>query len=86
MTYAIQAIAGVVIAVAAVAVVAWRRAKKKVVQKLGLEERTKKEVEDDFSIINDEDTSSDTVEAADVAEAAETTGAENTDAENAEIK
>ncbi len=54
MTYAIQAVAGVVIAVAAVVVVAWRRAKKKVVEKLGLEDKAKKEQEDEICIIDDE--------------------------------
>lgn len=42
MTYAVQAIAGVVIAVGAVVVVFWRRAKKKVADKLGLEEKSKR--------------------------------------------
>lgn len=54
MTYAIQAVAGVVIAVGAVVAVAWRRAKKKVVEKLGLEETTKKELEEEICIVEDE--------------------------------
>ena len=53
-TTAIQAVAGVVIAIAAVVAVAWRRAKKKVVEKLGLEEKITKEQEDEIQIIEDE--------------------------------
>ena len=59
MTYAVQAIAGVVIAVGAVVVVFWRRAKKKVADKLGLEEKSKKEVEDDIQIIEESNESTD---------------------------
>ena len=59
MTYAVQAIAGVVIAVGAVVVVLWRRAKKKVADKLGLEEKSKKEVEDDIQIIEESNDSTD---------------------------
>ena len=59
MTYAVQAIAGVVIAVGAVVVVFWRRAKKKVADKLGLEEKSKKEVEDDIQIIEESNDSTD---------------------------
>ena len=59
MTYAVQAIAGVVIAVGAVVVVFWRRAKKKVADKLGLEEKSKKEVEDDSQIIEESNDSTD---------------------------
>lgn len=55
MTYAVQAVAGVVIAVGAVAVVFWRRAKKKVADKLGLEEKSKKETEDEIQLIEDTD-------------------------------
>ena len=39
MTYAIQAIAGVVIAIGAVAGIYWRKAKKKVSDKLGIDEK-----------------------------------------------
>ena len=45
MTYAIQAIAGVVIAIGAVAGIYWRKAKKKVSDKLGIDENKNKEVE-----------------------------------------
>lgn len=52
MTYAIQAIAGVVIAIGAVAGIYWRKAKKKVSDKLGIDENKNKEVEGDNIIIN----------------------------------
>jgi hypothetical protein len=52
MTYAIQAIAGVVIAIGAVAGIYWRKAKKKVSDKLGIDENKSKEVEGDDIIIN----------------------------------
>ena len=54
MTYVIQAVAGVVIAAGAFVGVYWRRAKKKVEKKLGVEE--KKEQESDDIIIKSEDT------------------------------
>ncbi len=47
MTYAIQAIAGVVIAAGAAIGIYWRRAKKKVGDKLGIDENRNKEVESD---------------------------------------
>ena len=52
MTYAIQAIAGVVIAIGAVAGIYWRKAKKKFSDKLGIDENKNKEVEGDDIIIN----------------------------------
>lgn len=55
MTYAIQVIAGVVVAVGAVIGVRWRKAKKKVQDKLGIDENAKKEVEDDVVEFSDED-------------------------------
>ncbi len=51
MTYAIQAIAGVVIAIGAVAGIYWRKAKKKINSKLGIDENKNKEVESDDIII-----------------------------------
>ena len=48
MTYTIQVVAGVVVAVGAVAGVYWRKAKKKVQDKLGIDENANKEVEDDI--------------------------------------
>ena len=53
MTYSIQAIAGVAIAIGAVAAVFWRKAKKKVSDKLGLENNTKKEVEDEIVVVEE---------------------------------
>lgn len=50
MTYAIQAIAGIVVAVGAAAGIYWRRAKKKLNDKLGIDENANKEVEDDIVI------------------------------------
>lgn len=48
MTYTIQVVAGVVVAVGAVIGIYWRKAKKKVQNKLGIDENTHKEVEDDI--------------------------------------
>lgn len=53
MTYAIQAIAGVVIAVGAFLGIYFRKAKKKLNNKLGIDENRNKEVESDEIIIND---------------------------------
>ncbi len=55
MTYAIQVVAGVVVAVGAVIGIYWRRAKKKVQDKLGIDENAHKEVEDDVVEIFEED-------------------------------
>lgn len=52
-TYAIQAIVGVVVAVGAVAAIWWRKAKKKVANKLGIDENGKKTKEAD--VIEDDD-------------------------------
>ena len=54
MTYLIQAIAGVVIAVGAVVGIYWRKAKKKVNEKLGIDENRNKEVESDDIIVETE--------------------------------
>ncbi len=56
MTYTVQIIAGVVVAVGAVAGILWRRAKKKVQNKLGIDENAKKETEED--VVEYEDTDS----------------------------
>ena len=55
MTYLIQAVAGIVIAVGAVVGIYVRRAKKKVSEKLGLDENRNKEVESDEIIVKTED-------------------------------
>lgn len=52
MTYLIQAIAGVVIAVGAAVGIYFRRAKKKINDKLGIDENANKEVESDEIIVN----------------------------------
>ena len=52
MTYVIQAVAGVVIAVGAVIGIYFRRAKKKINDKLGIDENRNKEVESDEIIID----------------------------------
>lgn len=52
MTYLIQAVAGVVVAVGAVVGLYWRKAKKKVSQTLGVDENRNKEVESDEIIVN----------------------------------
>ncbi len=53
MTYAIQVVAGVVVAVGATAGIMWRRAKKKVQDKLGIDENAKKEIEEEIKIIEE---------------------------------
>lgn len=53
MTYTIQAVAGVVIALGAVIGVTWRIMKKKAQKVLKIDENQKKEVEDDVQIIED---------------------------------
>ena len=50
-TYAIQAIAGIVVAGGAVISVVWRKAKKKVNHTLNIDEISKKEVEDEIEEI-----------------------------------
>lgn len=55
MTYAIQVAAGVVVAAGAVVGICWRKAKRKVQNKLGIDENTKKEVESDVIEIKTED-------------------------------
>ena len=55
MTYAIQIIAGIAVAVGAVVGIYWRKAKKKVQGKLGIDENSKKEQEEDVIEIKEED-------------------------------
>ena len=52
MTYAIQAIAGVAIAVGAFVGIYFRKAKKKINNKLGIDENKNKEVESDEIVVN----------------------------------
>lgn len=54
MTYLIQAVAGVVIAIGAVIGIYWRKAKKKINNKLGIDENRNKEVESDEIIVKED--------------------------------
>lgn len=67
MTYTIQAIAGVVIAVGAVIGIVWRKAAKKAKKVLNIDDNAKKEVEDDVVEINPEDASDEAVATEEVA-------------------
>lgn len=53
ITYVIQAAAGILIAVGAAVGIYWRRAKKKINNKLGIDENRNKEIESDEIIIED---------------------------------
>lgn len=53
-TYTVQVVAGVLVAVGAVAGILWRKAKKKVQNKLGIDENAKKDVEEDIVEVEDE--------------------------------
>jgi len=55
MTYTIQVVAGVVVAAGAVIGVYWRKAKKKVQDKMGIDENAKKQVEGDVVAIKEQD-------------------------------
>ena len=55
MTYTVQVVAGVAVAAGAVVGVLWRRAKKKVQDKLGIDENAKKEVEEEIDFDDDDD-------------------------------
>ena len=52
MTYTIQAVAGVAIAIGAFVAVYFRKAKKKINNKLGIDENAKKEIESDEIVVN----------------------------------
>lgn len=54
ITYVIQAVAGVVIAIGAAVGIYWRRAKKKLNDKLGVDENRNKEVESDDIVIKED--------------------------------
>ncbi len=56
VTYVVQAVAGVVIAVGAAVGIYWRKAKKKLNEKLGVDENRNKEVESDDIITTDDAT------------------------------
>ena len=48
MTYTVQVVAGIAVAVGAVVGIYWRRAKRKVQEKLGIDENANKEVEEEI--------------------------------------
>ena len=54
VTYGIQALAGIVIAVGAVAAILWRKAKKKVSSALKIEENSKKEEDAEITLTDDD--------------------------------
>ncbi len=54
-SYLVQAIASIVIAVGAFVAIYWRRAKKKVQNKLGIDENARKEKEDSVQVFSDDD-------------------------------
>lgn len=54
MTYTIQVVAGVVVAVGAVVGIYWRKTKKKLKDKMGIDEDSKKEVEADVVEFKDD--------------------------------
>ena len=51
-TYIIQAVAGIAVAVGAFVTIYWRKAKKKIQNKLHIDETSKKEVEEEIKIID----------------------------------
>ena len=54
VTYGVQAIAGVAIAIGAVAAIAWRKAKKKVTKALNIEENSKKEEDAEITLVEED--------------------------------
>lgn len=54
MTYAIQIIAGLAVAISAIIGVYWRKAKKLLSEKFGIDENAKKEVEQNITFYGDE--------------------------------
>ena len=52
-SYLIQAVAGIAVAVGAFVAIYWRRAKKKVQDKLGIDENAHKQKEEDVQIFED---------------------------------
>ena len=51
-SYLIQAVAGIVVAVGAFFAIYWRRTKKKIRDKLGMEENARKETEEDVRVFD----------------------------------
>lgn len=71
VSFAATAIGGIVIAAGAVIFVWWRNVKKKVADKLGIDEDANKEKEEDLVITTDEISAETPVETAETAETAE---------------
>lgn len=55
MTFAVQAVAGVVIASSVIIIAYWRKAKKKIKNTLGIDDNSKKEKEDEIVEVPEED-------------------------------
>ena len=51
-SYLIQAVAGIIVAVGAFFAIYWRRTKKKIRDKLGMEENARKETEEDVQVFD----------------------------------
>lgn len=56
MTYIIQAVAGIIVAVGAAVGIYWRKAKKKISNTLGVDENRNKEVESDEIVVSTDET------------------------------
>lgn len=54
LTYVIQAVAGIVIAVGAAVGIYWRKTRKKISDKLGIDENRNKEVETDEIVVKED--------------------------------
>lgn len=54
MTYAIQIVAGLAVAIGAIVGVYWRKAKKMLSEKFGIDENANKEVEENITFFGDE--------------------------------
>ena len=54
-TYIIQAVAGIAVAVGAFVTIYWRKAKKKIQNTLHIDDNSKKEVEEDIQILDDDE-------------------------------
>lgn len=54
LTYVIQAVAGIAIALAAAVGIYWRKAKKKINEKMGIDENKNKEVETDDIVVKED--------------------------------
>ena len=55
MTYTVQVVAGIAVAVGAVVGIYWRRAQRKVQEKLGIDENANKEVEEEIGEFSEDE-------------------------------